>query len=262
MLDRGQMYGDGFFETMLMINGKVALIHLHHERILKTAHKLKLILPEEFLDLMKFEILLRGFNSSGHAVRIRLNIIRNGNGFYLPQHHTATYNFNVQPAVNPSNQEGQIIHLVGIAESVTIYSKGLSNYKTLAKSEQVLLSLECKERCLDDLLVLNEKGEVVECIYSNIFFIQKDGIIVTPSLESGCLDGCMRKYLIENQKIINLKIKEKSIYLSDLSTYISCFITNSVSGLKSISAINSHNFEDQEIIDINHINKLILKLFI
>lgn len=40
-------------------------------------------------------------------------------------------------------------------------------------------------------------------------FYPKDGIIVTPSLESGCLDGCMRKYLIENQKIINLKIKEK-----------------------------------------------------
>ncbi len=242
MLDRGQMYGDGFFETMLMINGKVALIQLHHERMFRTALKLKLVLPEELLDLTKFEILLREFNTSEHPVRIRLNVIRNGNGFYLPQDNTVSYNFNVQSAINPLNKDGLIIHKVGIAESVTIFSKGLSNYKTLAKSEQVLLSLECKDRCLEDLLVLNEKGEVVECIYSNIFFVHKDGHHVTPPLESGCLDGCMRRFLIDKQNSLGLKLKEETIKYTDINKYVSCYCTNSIGGIKSIMRIGQHYF--------------------
>jgi 4-amino-4-deoxychorismate lyase len=58
---------------------------------------------------------------------------------------------------------------VALAKSLNIYSKGLGNFKLLAKSEQVLLSIERQERDLDDLIVLNEKGEIVECISSNIF---------------------------------------------------------------------------------------------
>lgn len=249
--DRGQLYGDGFYETMLMINGRVPLLEFNYRRILITALKLQIELPKELGSPAKFKALLEQFAGIGSFVRIRMNVVRNTGGFYLPLDNSSFINFVTSTFTNPLNELQQIIEKVNFAESVTIYSKGLSRYKTLAKPDQVLLALENKSRNYDDLIVLNEKEEVAECIFSNINFIRSNGEHVTPPLESGCLAGSMRAFLLANQSKFNIHIIEEPIHKSDISYFVGCYTTNSLSGITPVKYIADKYFDPAEALDLS-----------
>lgn len=48
----------------------------------------------------------------------------------------------------------------------------------------------------DEVLFLNERGEIAEGRRSNVF-VKKDGVLVTPPLSAGALDGCLRREMVE-----------------------------------------------------------------
>jgi para-aminobenzoate synthetase/4-amino-4-deoxychorismate lyase len=49
----------------------------------------------------------------------------------------------------------------------------------------------------DEVVFVNERGEVTEGSRTNVF-VERDGVLLTPPLTSGLLDGCLRRELIEN----------------------------------------------------------------
>jgi para-aminobenzoate synthetase/4-amino-4-deoxychorismate lyase len=57
-------------------------------------------------------------------------------------------------------------------------------------------ALAAAEGC-DEVVFVNERGEVTEGSRTNIF-VERDGVWLTPPLSSGLLDGCLRRELIEN----------------------------------------------------------------
>ncbi len=69
-----------------------------------------------------------------------------------------------------------------------------TNWRELYESEYARLGR-------DEVVFLNERGEVVEGSRSNIF-VARDGILLTPPLTSGALDGCLRRALIEEGRCI------------------------------------------------------------
>jgi len=247
MSDRGQIYGDGFFETMLILEGIAPFLDFHHARLLRTSYKLKLELDEILADQDQFYSLVNEQIEPGETIRLRLNVIRKSGGFYLPLNSGVDFNFSKQPVANPLNKSGEIKKMVSIAESINLYSGGLSNYKTFGRSEQVLLSLEMKDRALDDLVVLNEQGIVMECISSNIFFIDHDGNHYSPPLSSGCLDGILRKLIILNTRRLNTNIHEKSMFVKDMFNFKSAYCTNSIQGIVPIAQINNTEYDVQNV---------------
>ena len=70
----------------------------------------------------------------------------------------------------------------------------------------------------DSSLFFNEKNEVAETSFANIFFV-KENKIYTPPISSGILRGTMRDFLLENYEI-----KEKAINFGELSDFEECFI--------------------------------------
>ena len=242
MSDRGQLYGDGFFETMLIIDGRLNFAGLHYERMLRTAEKLKLLLPSGFSEFIFFKNFIQSEISDGETIRLRMNVIRNPGGFYLPSNEGVVINFQKSDVHNPLNILRNYKSSISIGKDVTIFSKGLFNFKTLARSEQVLLSLEMKKNNQDDLLVLNEHDEIVECISSNIFFIDKNDIHFTPALSSGCLDGVFRKYLLDSKNALHIKMVEKTIGVHDLQKYKAVYTTNAVQGIIPVLKINEYSY--------------------
>ncbi|MBP7791864.1 MAG: bifunctional anthranilate synthase component I family protein/aminotransferase class IV [Candidatus Goldbacteria bacterium] len=85
-----------------------------------------------------------------------------------------------------------------------------------------------KEKGYDEVVFFNEKGELTECSYSNIF-IEKNGIFYTPPIKCGLLNGIYRQYLL---KKFPLKYKEKVLYKKDLINADNIFICNSVRGMR------------------------------
>ncbi len=90
----------------------------------------------------------------------------------------------------------------------------------------------------DDYIFINEKNEIVETTKANIFFLNKNNKWLTPSLESGCLAGIIRKKLIKELNAEEITIKE-----NNLKDFIGGLITNSLIESKKIKSISIENKE-------------------
>ncbi len=78
----------------------------------------------------------------------------------------------------------------------------------------------CKE-----ILLFNERGELCEGSYTNVF-VRKDGHILTPPVSCGLLPGILRQVLIESGQA-----KEHILDLDDIRAAEKIYIGNSVRGL-------------------------------
>jgi para-aminobenzoate synthetase / 4-amino-4-deoxychorismate lyase len=86
-------------------------------------------------------------------------------------------------------------------------------------------------RGADEVLYLNERGEIAEGSRTNVF-IEKDGRLLTPPLSSGLLPGVFRAELIAQGKV-----HEAVLTLADLASADAVFVGNSVRGLVKAEAL-------------------------
>jgi para-aminobenzoate synthetase/4-amino-4-deoxychorismate lyase len=93
---------------------------------------------------------------------------------------------------------------------------------------------EAKAEGFDEVIFLNERGEVTEGAISN-FFIERSGKLLTPPLNCGVLPGIMRRHLLET----NPTAEECVLNLEELKAAESVFLCNSVLGLRRVTCISS-----------------------
>jgi para-aminobenzoate synthetase/4-amino-4-deoxychorismate lyase len=79
----------------------------------------------------------------------------------------------------------------------------------------------------DDVLFLNLRGEVTEGAIHNIF-IEKDGRLLTPSVDCGLLPGVHRRHTLES----NPNAKESVLKIEDLRQADAVYLSNAVRGLR------------------------------
>jgi para-aminobenzoate synthetase/4-amino-4-deoxychorismate lyase len=79
----------------------------------------------------------------------------------------------------------------------------------------------------DDVLFLNDRGEVTECAIHNVF-IEKDGLLITPPIECGVLPGVHRRHLLETRP----STIERTLSLDDLRHADTVYLSNAVRGLR------------------------------
>ncbi len=82
----------------------------------------------------------------------------------------------------------------------------------------------------DDVIFMNERGEITEGAISNIF-IRKAGRLLTPPLASGVLPGVFRRHLLET----DTAAKENLLTIEDIETADAVFLGNSVRGLRQVT---------------------------
>lgn len=83
----------------------------------------------------------------------------------------------------------------------------------------------------DEVVYLNEKGQVAEGSRTNIF-IERDGVLLTPCLETGLLPGVLRAELLDNGRA-----REATLTYEDLKNADSVYLGNSVRGLQRAKAL-------------------------
>ena len=237
--NRAFQYGDGMFETILFLKGKIRLLEEHLNRITEGCHSLSLELPEYFTsEYLDHQVrLLISENQLSTIVRIKLLIWRKSGGLYEPLHRTAHH---MILARNQVDKISGLISRVGFSTRIANHPSPWSAYKTQSSLPYVLAGIEKKEKNLDDIILNDHEGHVSELLYSNIFWI-KGHHFYTPSLETGCISGVMRTFLLRKLKTMNLSAFEvkagKSILLN--SDYV--FSAN-VSGLRPVTGIEDQKF--------------------
>jgi 4-amino-4-deoxychorismate lyase len=237
--NRAFQYGDGMFETILFLKGKIRLLEDHFNRITEGCHSLSLELPEYFTsEYLDHQVrLLISENHLSTTVRIKLLIWRKSGGLYEPAFQATHHMILVRDQVD---KVPGFISRVGFSTRITNHPSPWSAYKTQSSLPYVLAGIEKKEKNLDDIILNDHEGHVSELLNSNIFWI-KDHHFYTPSLETGCIRGVMRTFLLRKLKTMNLSVFEvragKNILLN--SDYV--FSAN-VSGLRPVTGIEDQKF--------------------
>lgn len=241
--NRGYTYGDGLFESLRVMNGKVLNIEQHFNRLAEGAKVLKMRFPSfytpEFFEKHIQELIELSQISEGG--RVRLSIDRLGGGTYLPEINEVSYFIEVYPLENNLfglNAKGLEVDLY---QDIKKTKTPLSNYKTKNGIIYVLAAISAKEKGLDDMLLLNEKGQILESSHSNVFVVS-NGVLYTPSLTDGCLAGTMRMQVINLALKHGLKVYECPILPSNLLVADEVFLTNAVRGITWIGGYRTKRY--------------------
>jgi branched-chain amino acid aminotransferase len=89
----------------------------------------------------------------------------------------------------------------------------------------VLAMQEAVRRQAHEAILLNHRGELAECSQSNLFAV-RDGIVLTPPLDAGLLEGVTRNFLFEVGADIGVQVREAVLREADLGQVDELFITS------------------------------------
>ena len=110
---------------------------------------------------------------------------------------------------------------------------------------------EAENQGYTDSLMLDHEGNVAEATGANIFFKDKNGELHTPIPDS-FLDGITRRTVIGIARSKNIKVNERKIKPSELSSFVGCFLTGTAAEVTPVSMIADYKFKVcNTIIDLN-----------
>ncbi|PLK59071.1 aminodeoxychorismate lyase [Candidatus Palibaumannia cicadellinicola] len=244
LIDRACQFGDGFFTTARLLDGKISFLTLHIERMILAAERLlfeKLdieILRQEMLTAAATGgsgfikvIISRGsgnrgysFSSCGAPVRI----IEHG---YAPSHYTTWRKNGIRLTLNP----------VRLARNAL-----LAGIKHLNRLEQVLIQAHLERDGADEALVLDTDGNLVECCSANLFW-RCGRKVFTPVLSYAGVAGIMRRRVLALLPKLGYLCKEVTTGPDALKQADEVIITNALLSIAPVNSIGSCCYYDRTL---------------
>jgi len=193
--NRAYMYGDSLFETIFCHQGLAMRLKYHLDRLKKGMEMLEMDMPTGFsennLEKEIAHLILQ--NRIDGDVRIRLQVVRKAGGYYTPTQSACDY---ILMAIPTKWQPYTIKQKATIAKTVHTVYQSFSFCKTGSSLTYVKAGLEMHHLGLDEIIITDSHGNISEASSSNIFWV-KDKQIHTPSLDTGCIDGARRRWIID-----------------------------------------------------------------
>ena len=226
--NRAFNYGDGFFETIKIINTKPFNFSAHYVRFSFACKVLKLKNNEtekSFLCLIN-KLIEKNKIVNGSA---KIHVNRSGEGKYLPL--SDSLDLLIRTNYGSSFVKNTPISLCVFSDEQKTKGK-ISNIKSVNALVSVLGAIYAKEHGFDNAILRNTEGNFIETTNSNLFII-KQGIVYTPPVNEGCLDGTMRKWVLDQVDVI-----EKSLNPLDINEADEVFSTNAISGITAVEVVS------------------------
>ena len=254
--NRAFLYGDGFFESIKIFNSKIFNYHNHFNRIKLSANYLDINLnfsAEKLLQIISSLILKNDITNGS----IRITIFRNSKGKYYPAENDSSYVITSKKDSNNIFKKSEEDFTIGLyVENLKPQSK-ISNLKSINSLLYVMAAKYASENNYNDVFLMNTNNKIIETTNSNIFILKK-GIVFTPPLFDGCVDGSMRNLLMHITKQ-HYQISIKSINEEDINKCEELILSNAISGVRRVTNFNKVVFKERKFYEflISSLNKLI-----
>ncbi|WP_439553458.1 aminotransferase class IV [Flavobacterium macrobrachii] len=259
-LNRSFLYGDGIFETLKIVDGKILFSEDHYFRLMASMRIVRMKIPMDFtLEIFENQVIsLTNALNCSHSARVRITIFRNDGGLYLPNQNSISYIIEATSLASKKYEITQDYFEVDLFKDSFVSAQLLSTLKTTSKILNVTASIFAKENDLNTCLLLNDKKNVVEAIAGNLFMLTGNKLI-TPPISEGCLNGIMRKQIIRIMRDFpEIEFSEETISPFDLQKADELFITNVIQGIQPITRYRKKEFKTTFSVQLlDKINKLI-----
>ena len=226
VFDHGLLYGDGVFEGIRSYKGRVFKLDEHLQRLYDSAKAIMLKIPIS-IEEMEEAVLETLRRNQLHDAYIRLVVTRGVGDLGLDPDKCPVPTIVIiadKIALYPPHlyDDGLEIITVSVRRN---YAEAISpRIKSLNYLNNILAKIEGKQAGVEEVLMLNAEGYVVECSGDNIFFV-KENIIVTPPTHLGILEGVTRNAVIDLAHEVGITVEEKVFTRHDLYTAEECFLT-------------------------------------
>ena len=230
--NRALNYGDGFFETIKIIDTKPFNFSAHYARFSFACVVLKLKNEETLSSLLS---IINNLINQNNLINgsVKIHVSRKEGGKYQPIYKGCEMIINTCSGLG--FEQNIPVSLCVFSDEVKTIGR-LSNIKSVNAGVSVLGAIHAKELGFENAILRNTNGNYIEGTNSSLFII-KDNVIFTPPLSDGCIDGTMRAWLLNNYKII-----EKSLSLADIKQSDEVFITNALTGITSVKEVEETIF--------------------
>jgi branched-chain amino acid aminotransferase len=224
--DHGLLYGDGVFEGIRVYAGKVFRLREHVDRLYESARHIQLEIP------LSREKIAEAVSST-----VRANNKENGYVRLIVTRGAGTLGLDPRKTTDPQ--------VIIIADDISLYPPELYDngleiitastirnhpnalnprIKSLNYLNNIMAKIEAIQGGCLEALMLNPKGEVAECTGDNIFVV-KGGVLRTPPVDAGILEGVTRNAVIELARAADIPVQEVPLTRHDVYAADECFLT-------------------------------------
>jgi branched-chain amino acid aminotransferase len=224
--DHGLLYGDGVFEGIRVYGGKVFRLREHVDRLFDSARSIYLDIPlsrEEMAEAVTSTVKANA-KQNGY---IRVVVTRGAGSLGLDPRKTTDPQVIIivdDITLYPPELYENGLEII-TAATIRNHPNALSpRIKSLNYLNNIMAKVEgVRAGCLEALM-LNHKGEVAECTGDNVFLV-KHGVLRTPPLDAGILEGVTRNAVLELARAADIPVEEVALTRHDVYTADECFLT-------------------------------------
>jgi branched-chain amino acid aminotransferase len=256
VFDHGFLYGDGIYETMRVYDGVVFMMEEHLERLYRSASFIGLDIPKKIPDI-KIAIYETLQSNKLTEAYLRVTVSRGQGPLGLDPDLCKEPTFVVMANEfknYPKSYYEEGIKLISASVRRNLKEALNPQIKSLNFLNNILAKIEAKQKDAYEAIMLNASGHLTEGTISNIFFVM-DGILCTPSVECGILDGITRAIVIDLAIKNGVEVKEGLFKLKDLYSASEVFITNTTMEVMPISSVDDVNFK------VGDVSRLLMKKY-
>ena len=238
--DHGFLYGLGFFETFRTYNGKPLFIKEHLTRLQEALSAFHISFPYTAEQLVE---VIEALNAAddGKDGYFRLNVSAGEHEIGLApsryEHpNVIVFRKSLPPVISGLEKTATILQT-----RRNVPENGETRFKGHHYGNNVLARFELPSLAMQEGIFLTTEGFVAEGITSNVFWV-KDGVVYTPSLDTGILAGITRSLVLELIHQLGYSVQEGQFHVSELLEAEECFITNSVQQIVPIRSLGAATY--------------------
>lgn len=246
-------YGDGCFETLKVLSGRIPLFSFHVDRLFFSLEQLDMAIPPHLSAERLEQQIIELATVNGHAsnARIRLTFFRGSGGLYDPD---ASYPHWLIQSWSGPEWTGKI-NLNGV--DLGIYPdarKSCDRFSNLKSAQFLAYSMAArwaKKNHCNDAVVLNANGRVADTTISNLFALV-EGSWRTPPLAEGPISGIMRRYVLAEMRKGGIPVEEVPLSVEDLAAAQEIFLSNVMSGIRWVKKMGNNQFTNAATVQLYH----------
>ncbi|HMD33198.1 MAG TPA: aminotransferase class IV [Candidatus Acidoferrales bacterium] len=233
----GLLNGYGLFTTLRVTSGVPFAFERHWRRLEKDAERIHLPMPYA-ADAVRGHVAEVIHANEVREGAARVYLTYNTLGFWrsdesMPEVDLIIYTAGLPPHREPAR--------LGLRANGRFAASPLCSVKTTAWLNNVWHLTEAQKAGFDEVVLLNERGEVAECTAANVFAVRA-GKVLTPPLASGCLEGVTRSVLLEIAPRIGIPAEERRLTTDDLRGADEMFISSTNRNLIGVGEMDGHAF--------------------
>lgn len=250
--NRAFKYGDGLFETLLIINKKTPLLNYNLQRLKKGMLLLGINFPDAW-NIAFFEDIISRLVKELNLEngRCKITVWRDGGGLYKPEINDAALLIEITPITSPVLSYVQKDLRLGIYDDYPKMIHPLSACKTANALPYVLAAKFAVENQFDDVLLLNTNDLIADAISSNIVIVKNNSFYTTTPMNGG-VEGTMQQFICDHADDLDIAISRMPMTIGEALSADAVLLTNAIQGIVPVTRFQDATYENNSAIELLH----------